>query len=120
MAFDWKEYLALAQFLQQLSATSVNQEAALRSAVSRAYFAAFGHARNYARDRHGLSLTYTGDDHSLVRRHFLSRRAKGVALKLDKLRQWRNKCDYGDSVNDLSLILASAITEAQTIIAILK
>jgi hypothetical protein len=120
MTFDWNEYLTLAQFLQRHSEAGINQESAHRSAVSRAYFAAFCHARNYARDRHGLNLTYTGDDHSLVMRHFRFRKAKGVAIKLDMLRKWRNRCDYEDSVDDLSIILASAILEAQKVIAILK
>lgn len=120
MTFDWNEYLTLAQFLQQLSTTDVNQEASHRSAFSRAYFAAFCHARNYARDRHGLKLTYTGDDHSLVMRHFRFRKAKGVAIKLDMLRKWRNECDYADSLSDLSVTLGSAITEAQKVITILK
>jgi hypothetical protein len=120
MNFDWKEYLALAHFLQQHSAAGLNQEAAQRSAVSRAYFAAFCHARNYARDRHGLTLSYTGDDHFQVKRHFSTRRERGVAPKLDRLRQWRNQCDYEDSVANLATLPASALQEAQMVIAILK
>ena len=40
MAFDWTEYLTLAQELVQRE-----EEACLRSAISRAYYAAFGKAR---------------------------------------------------------------------------
>ena len=87
MNFDWKEYLALAHFLQQHSATGLNQEAAFRSAISRAYYAAFCHARNHARDRHGLKPTYSGADHFLVKQHFSTRRERGVAIKLDWLRR---------------------------------
>ncbi len=109
MNFDWKEYLALAHSLRQHAAAGSNQEAALRSAVSRAYYAAFCHARNYARDRHGLKLSYTGDDHFRVKQHFSTRREKGVAVKLDLLRQCRNKCDYEDSVADVATLLVSAL-----------
>jgi len=54
MAFDWREYFKLSQFLQG-QGVSFTQEAAFRCAVSRAYYAAFCHARNYARDRLGFS-----------------------------------------------------------------
>lgn len=120
MSFDWADYLRLAQFLQSQSAPDVNQEAIYRCAVSRAYYAAFCHARNYARDRHGFIPRYTGDDHGVVKRHFLSRRERGVAIKLENLRNWRNLYDYADSIKDLSGILNDALTEAQKIIAILK
>ena len=120
MDFDWKAYLDLARFLQQHSASSTQPEAALRSAISRAYFAAFCHARNYARDRHGLQLRYSGDDHYLVKQHFSNRRERGVAQKLNRLREWRNKCDYEDSIPDLATLLGGALSEAQMVIAILK
>ena len=120
MDFDWKEYLTLAHALQQQSASGSTPEAALRSAVSRAYFAAFCHARNYARDRHGLRLRYSGDDHYLVKQHFSNRRERGVAQKLNRLREWRNKCDYEDAIPDLATLLTSALSEAQMVIAILK
>ena len=120
MAFDWAEYLKIARFLQEQSGNSLSEEAAFRCAVSRAYYAAFCHARNYARDRHGLTPRYTADDHSLVRRHFQSRKAAGIAIKLDNLRQWRNSCDYNDSVPNIALLLSSALTEAQKVFDILK
>lgn len=92
----------------------------MRSAVSRAYYAAFCHARNHARDRHGLKLRYTGDDHLLVKQHFMTRRERGVAGKLDWLRQARNKCDYEDAVADLATLLTTALQEAELVIGILK
>jgi hypothetical protein len=92
----------------------------LRSAISRAYYAAFCHARNYARDLHGLRLSYNGDDHSLVRRHFRTRRERGVVSKLDNLREMRNVCDYEDDVPELPKWLPIALAEAQMVIAILK
>lgn len=120
MDFDWKTYLDLARFLQQHSASGSQPEAARRSAISRAYYAAFCHARNYARDRHGLQLRYSGDDHYLVKQHFSHRRERGIAQKLNRLREWRNKCDYEDSIPDLNTLLSWALSEAQMVIAILK
>ncbi|NOT64274.1 MAG: DNA-binding protein [Acidobacteria bacterium] len=123
MAFNWAEYLNLAQALAApatFNAATLNADALARCAISRAYYAAFCHARNYARDRHGLLLRYNGDDHSLIKRHFLQRRAHGVAHKLDKLRSLRNESDYADAASDLPAKLADALAEAQKVIAILK
>jgi hypothetical protein len=40
MSFDWSEYFSLAQELVGQPATPAGQEARLRSALSRAYYAA--------------------------------------------------------------------------------
>lgn len=114
MAFDWREYLNLARFLH-----GQGNEAAFRSAVSRAYYAAFCHTRNYARDRHGFAPTYKSDDHQLVRNHFRGRGMTQIAQKLDSLRQWRNRCDYDDTVSNISHLLTSATHEAQKVLNML-
>lgn len=116
MAFDWKEYLNLAYFLEGLSETNFSQEAAFRCATSRAYYAAFCHARNYARDHENFSPTGTVAEHGLVRKHFREKGQIDIASKLEDLRQWRNPCDYDDVVGDLSQKLKSALQNAQEII----
>ena len=55
-----------------------------------------------------------------MKRHFLQRRAHGVVHKLDKLRNFRNACDYADVTKDLPGMLADALAEAQMVIAIPK
>lgn len=57
MSFDWLEYLNLAQELAGQATKPSSQEAKLRSAVSRAYYAAFCEARNHLR----------GEGHSIPR-----------------------------------------------------
>ena len=96
MAFDWREYLNLGRFLQD-GITRFSPESASRCTISRAYYAAFCHARNYARDRANFIPTNTPEDHTLVRDHFAVSRNQ-VSLSLDLLRQWRNKCDYADVI----------------------
>ena len=54
MAFDWQHYLEFARFLQTQTGAPY-QEAALRTAVSRSYYAAFGHAHEYACDYLGFT-----------------------------------------------------------------
>jgi len=87
MAFDWSEYLALARHLQGQESSRFSQEAALRCSISRAYYAAFCHARNYARDRQGFVPTDRAQDHGLVRQHFKGRGNVIIATSLDQLRQ---------------------------------
>ena len=117
MAFDWKEFLNLARFLEGDTSCQYEEEAAWRSAVSRAYYAAYCYACHFARDRHGFSLTYTADDHQEVRRHFRRRGMVDIAAKLDRLRQWRNECDYRpDTPDRLPLIVRSAVSRAQEVL----
>lgn len=119
MAFDWKEYFDLAQYLQGKSGVGFSGEAANRSAVSRAYYAAFCHARNYARDKESFLPTGTSRDHTAVREHFRSRGRVDIADNLDDLRQWRNSCDYDDSISNLVRLLSSAITGARDVLSAL-
>jgi hypothetical protein len=116
MAFDWGDYLDLARTLETDKVSSF-QEAALRSAVSRAYYAAYCYARNYASDREGLLLANKPSDHGLVKRHHLKKGRADLASELEDLRQWRNTCDYDDELSgDIRLLVKNAIQNAQDII----
>lgn len=116
MSFDWKEFLNLARFLQGHSGSSFNQESGFRCSVSRAYYAAFCHARNYARDQSSFIPTYKSVDHRRVREHFQHLGITEISSKLDDLRVWRNKCDYDDNVSNISFLVSSAIARSQEII----
>ena len=116
MSFDWTEYLKLARYLHGEPST-YSQEAAYRSAASRAYYAAFCHARNYAQDQHGFAPNYRAEDHKDLRSHFECWGMGGIARKLDSLRQWRNRCDYRDTVSNISRLAASAIKDADAVIS---
>jgi hypothetical protein len=121
MAFDWREYLNLSRLLQGQTGQTAFIEAALRSAVSRAYYSAFCHARNYARDRQGyVSAKKKWKDHGLVRKHFSRRRGQTrVAGLLGSLRQWRNDCDYRDTVGDLDKMVTESIKSAEDVFGML-
>lgn len=102
MSFDWREYLELAKELVGLKGSLTSSEAAYRTAVSRAYYAAFCWARNYAAMKLEFRPTKGSEDHRLLRKHF-SRKGYGeLASHLNKLRKWRNECEYEDNVSDLS------------------
>jgi len=120
MPFDWLEYLDLAKSLQNKHSNDYSQEAAFRSAVSRAYYAVFCYARNFVRDHEGFSPSNSARDHSLVKIHFQKQGQSDIAGKLNDLRRWRNRCDYEDTVDDLSELLIDAIEKAQEVIDKLK
>ncbi|BBM69563.1 hypothetical protein RmaAA213_14090 [Rhodothermus marinus] len=116
MSFDWLSYLDLARVLAGQSNVSHLQEAANRSAVSRAYYAAFCFCRNYAEQHLGFQRSSLAAEHAQLRKH-LSKRNKGkVASDLNKLRQWRNQCDYDDSVNRLHQMVRNSIRLAEQVI----
>jgi uncharacterized protein (UPF0332 family) len=72
------------------------REAALRSAVSRAYYAAFHCARLRA-EAEGESIPEKGEAHGTVIRYFRlssDRDRKDIARALEQLRDDRNEADY--------------------------
>lgn len=117
--FDWREYLELARFLQTITGSGFSSNAACRSAVSRAYYAAFCHARNYARDRLGFVPSGEARDHTLVREHLKNRGMVNIAAKLESLRRWRNSCDYDDAVPSIPRIVSAALSTAESVFEVL-
>ena len=121
--FDWREFLSLAESLADgalgTSLTVIRDEAAYRSAVSRAYYAAFGHARAYASQHFGFIPTNAPNDHQRLARHFQAHNMFLVYWNLGKLRDRRNLCDYEDVVPDLGAEVQDALTEAAFVIGAL-
>lgn len=128
MSFDWREYLTLAQFLHENGIAGCSKEASERAAISRAYYSAFCHARNYASNKLGFAPQGSGRDHQLLISHFgvieqANSALVGIADNLDELRGWRNDCDYDDNVaviTDLNSLVEGALDDAEEIIDLLK
>lgn len=109
--FDWRDYLSLARFLIQNASYSGTEEAAQRSAVSRAYYATFCLTRAWAATKtaNPFHVARRSADHGALR-DWLRRNGKhNEAQVLDQLRDWRNQCDYDDSP-PLPLQAVSALT----------
>ncbi len=102
MLFDWTKYLVLAEEL----GLRHDDEAALRSAVSRAYYAAFCKARNRL-SLEGVDIPKM-DVHSFVwnrYREAVGELRRSIGTTGDRLRRSRNKADYDDEVPRLSTIV---------------
>lgn len=121
MSFNWSEYLDVARELASVATT--NKEARLRSAISRAYYAAFINARNYLRDKEGLLIPRTSDAHRYVSVQFehspdIVRQSLGENLL--RLRNFRRQADYVDTFPGLNGITQTALKLSEETISILN
>ena len=109
--FDWSAYLNLAEEL----AGRLEEEAAWRSAISRAYYAVFHSARDYL-DRKGPAVARSGSTHMEVRNRMLwTERRLGEGLR--QLHGLRKHADYDDRYpSDLSADAEFAVKLAQTLV----
>jgi len=118
MSFDWTQFLFLAQELTKSAASSSSQEAMLRSAISRAYYAAFCNARNFLRNHRNEVIPSTAEAHRIVKDIFgrsTDQEELAIAEDLDRLRIDRNKADYNDVVRGLDPMSEYALKLCQNI-----
>jgi uncharacterized protein (UPF0332 family) len=105
MSFDWSEYLKVAQELveQAKHSSPQHQEAQIRAAVSRAYYAAFGMARNHLRykDKEPYSPVNKNGErinvHRYVREKFQESNdpvRQEIGDNLERMCEQRNAADY--------------------------
>lgn len=95
--FDWDEYLQLAEDLHERNSDAL-REASERTAISRAYYAAFHEAlrcapnrvRNARRDQHRTLI-----DHY---KQAPTQTERAVGRQLERLRDNRNAADYEDRI----------------------
>jgi len=123
MSFDWSDYLTLADALSRQPTSPGPEEASLRSAISRAYYAAFGAARNFVRDRGEILLTREASDHEIVINHYrrsTDRNRREIGKTLRYMRDKRNDADYEDTISKPDAEANVAVLEAARIIKLLK
>jgi len=124
MSFDWADFLTLAEALLRDPNSPGPEEASLRSAISRAYYAVFCSARNFASDRGNFVPQGTAKDHNRLRAHFQKTRDRTrwkIATELGRLRDNRNRADYDDVLIRRPISLAqSSVTVARNVLNTLK
>ncbi len=123
MSFDWSEYLNVAKELAGVETSAASEEAKLRAAVSRAYYAAFIKAWNHLRDKEGLVIARTSQAHRDVSKQFENstdavRRSWGE--KLLRLRDFRRQADYVDTFPRFFGITQIALRLSEEVIPILN
>ncbi|MCY7274762.1 MAG: HEPN domain-containing protein [Phormidesmis sp. CAN_BIN44] len=123
MSFDWGQYLTLAEELSRKSTTPANLEARQRTAISRAYYAAFVSARNYLRDYKKLPIPQTGEAHRDVAQQFrlnAETSNRTIADNLRRLRLYRNQADYTDKFPGLTATTEIVLELSEEVISILE
>jgi uncharacterized protein (UPF0332 family) len=120
MSFDWLHYLDLAQDLYTQATSSPYQDANLRCAISRAYYATFHKARLRLYDKWGISVLQDVTAHGEVRREFRRKKQWQIAATLDRMRIDRNKADYNDSVANLTFMAQENLKRANQVISDLR
>jgi uncharacterized protein (UPF0332 family) len=123
MSFNWADYFTLAVTISKNPSGLGPKEAALRSAVSRAYYAAFCASRNLVRDRGEFKPTRTGKDHRLVKEHFRKSPAKNrqqIAAWLDRLHIDRNEVDYEDMITNPEALARFSVINARKVLDALR
>jgi uncharacterized protein (UPF0332 family) len=119
MTFDWAEYLKLARELAGKVGSSANEEARLRSSISRAYFAAYCVARKCLSDKgHGIP---GGDKGHRYICNFLQESIfeaeKQAGVDLNRLRNRRNQADYDDFMSNLSAAVEDSLDRSLRVIS---
>jgi uncharacterized protein (UPF0332 family) len=111
--FEWDAFLTLAEEL----ASRPGDEAAARSAISRAYYAAFHAGRAYLRQVN-MTIDVSGTAHRQVRQALLASNRE-VSQNLARLHELRKEADYDnpssfdvDRVAPLAVALARSTIEA--------
>jgi uncharacterized protein (UPF0332 family) len=119
MSFNWSDYLDLARRLYREGTIHSVKEAELRSAISRAYYAAFCNARNYLIAK-GHKLSGGPEAHAEVQDRFITssdRRRKEIGENLKRLRSLRNRADYRNTFPGLNNTTVISIALADDIIS---
>lgn len=115
--FDWSSFLQVARELVSRPPDQFS-EGAKRSAVSRAYYAAFCSLRNYTVQKLGFSTPKQSFRvHQDLQRHLQKLSGwEDIADKLKELRMYRNQCDYEDKIDNIEKIVESSLRLASDIL----
>jgi hypothetical protein len=124
MSFDWADYLKLAEALARDPNAPGPAEASLRTAISRAYYAAYRSALNLAVKRGELAVAGLASDHTLVINHFRDasdRTRQKIGANLSRLRGNRNKAGYDDVLTGQPAAIAhSSVAFARNVLTALS
>ncbi|MBD3285292.1 hypothetical protein GF359_02655 [candidate division WOR-3 bacterium] len=97
------------------SKANPSQEAKLRSAVSRSYFAVYCYSRNLAIKYLEFAPTHSVYDHKNLREHLKQHSKASVARWLGDLRRFRDDCDYDDRVPNLQGVMIKSLECAEKV-----
>ena len=121
MSFDWEDFSTIADALCTNSDLRALGEARYRTAISRAYYAAFHQAISFAEnDTAAFTRGRTGQDHKNVQDYFQAssdRNRRRIATNLARLHDNRKMADYDDTIiGSVQSLAQSSVAVARNII----
>lgn len=117
MRFDWNEYATLAEELSKR-----DNEASLRTAISRIYYSTYHEARDYLLAE-GIQLSTMSDSsHKIVWNEYrnLGGSCRSVGVNGQRLFDNRKKADYDSEVENISQLVKESFIMARYILVYLE
>lgn len=116
MSFDWDDYARLAEELRQR-----DNEASLRTAISRIYYSIYHKSRDYLLDE-GFVLSTSDSSHKIVWNEYkvMGKSCRSVGMNGDRLWDNRKKADYDTEVKDIKQLVNESFLIATNILTYLE
>ena len=112
--FDWSQFLDVATFCLNWQGANPSREALDRTAVGRAYYAAYCTAAGLVKDKGWYVPQGVAEDHWRVRAALRDHSCGGPAGLLKTLCEWRRICDYEQSDGpDFAGMASRAVNDAR-------
>lgn len=116
MRFNWNEFATLAEELSER-----DDEASLRTAISRIYYSTYHQARDYLLDE-GIPLSTSDSSHRIVWNNYrnMGGSCRSVGVNGDRLFDNRKKADYESAVPDMDQLVKESFMMARNILVYLE
>jgi uncharacterized protein (UPF0332 family) len=122
MTYNWCEYLIFARNLRDdpvFLACVCKDETLKRNVISRAYYAAFHHAKKYAELKKGSEFS-RDHIHSELQNWFRQKNEKQLYDSLRELSIWRTQCDYDDEVPGINELIRDSVKGSGRVYHLIK
>lgn len=124
VSFDWCDYLKLAKYFIENSLDINLDEAMMRTAISRAYYASFCTAREHILISENINIRENAEAHKQVQLFFkkdsTNKEHMKIGINLERLRLNRNIADYNNKIMDVKRVAKMSIIFSDKIINLLK
>lgn len=127
MDFNWNDYLDLAKSLQKSTSNKIKiEEACCRTAVSRAYYAVYHIALDFAERNLGYSKFIgrnVGKNHrklGIYYKRCSEYEYRNLGGILERMHKDRISCDYYNPTNNVKSMMNNAILDANDILEIIN
>ena len=111
MNFDWKEFLTLAEELRQK-----DDEASLRTAISRVYYAIYHRAKNLLEIEGFIFRQYESSHRQVWEEYkYRGRTHRGIGISGIRLHEMRVDADYFSEIENIKKLVTESFRTAEII-----